>query len=318
MTTLNLTYNDVLGAYSQYPAPIRPYLTRTETHPALRRSLTKSFMRVLVDVVARAPIKNAERTIKLRVDVISDKLEISTKTVSRALAFMREQGWITIAPGTDRRNNRGEYSYSEYTISAQLRELIGLPIQDKNLTGQIKEQETEMSDGLYKVNKVFKKEASFNRSPSAKTKYKIPADLTILQTKYAISFFGICKLMKLAKEANQRLQDVLKIKEKYLQAGGLMKGRAFNYLAKILTTGEDFSFVARKQTISAPTKTGDSKDYRHFFDKKFAGQKGVLVKIHGDGSGIDLTNGRQNYISPGDMMKVFEIIEAGKLWRIDE
>jgi len=57
----NLTYNDVLSAYAHYPAPIRPYLLRAETHPTLRATLTKSFMRVIVDIVARAPIADPNR-----------------------------------------------------------------------------------------------------------------------------------------------------------------------------------------------------------------------------------------------------------------
>ena len=67
----NLTYNDVLSAYAEYPPPIRPYLLRVETHPTLRATLTKSFMRIIVDIVARAPIADPGRPLAFRADVIA-------------------------------------------------------------------------------------------------------------------------------------------------------------------------------------------------------------------------------------------------------
>lgn len=86
-----LTYNDTLAAYQNYPTPIRPFLLRAETHPALRSQLTKSFMRVFIDILGRAPITDPLRPLWLRNDIIAENLNISTKTVSRALHFLKQK-----------------------------------------------------------------------------------------------------------------------------------------------------------------------------------------------------------------------------------
>ena len=122
-----LTYNDMLGAYSHYPAPIRPYLLRAETHPTLRSMLTKSFMRVVVDVLSRAPIADPVRPIKLRVDIVADDLDVSTKTVSRALNILRKNGWLRRSSDHDGRNNWGEFCSGEFILGDGLRAMLGLP-----------------------------------------------------------------------------------------------------------------------------------------------------------------------------------------------
>lgn len=357
MTTL--TYNDTLSAYSSYPAPIRPYLNRLETHPALRTSLTKSFMRVLVDVVSRAPIAEPKRSIRLRVDIVAEKLGISTKTVTRAITYMKGQGWLNPGPTHDGRNYRGQFTYHEYIVGTDLRELLGLPVEEnesaiftehgypqpssssaKNDTDFV--DETRMSHGVNISNKFFLKEASLNEEPSLKTQtskakqFNIPTDLQHLNTEFGIDLGGVCGLMRLAKLAKQRLQDVVKLKKDYLLSGNIREGRAYLYLEKLLNSGEDFSFRARQTGLSkrAPwhkqegtqgftpiaTKTSENADNSivKYYDKKFTGPNGIIVKVHGDGSGEAQEGHKFHYITPGDMRKVFALIDSGKLWIIQE
>lgn len=124
---LNLTYNEMLSAYSTYPAPIRPYLLRGETHPVLREKLTKSLMRAFIDLLSRANIADPARPIQVRMDLTAERLGISSKTVSRTIKLMKKNGWLTPNPGHDGRNWLGEYAGREFILSDALRKLIGLP-----------------------------------------------------------------------------------------------------------------------------------------------------------------------------------------------
>jgi len=125
---LNLTYNEMLSAYNQYPAPIRPYLLRAQTHPVLRELLTKSFMRAFLDLLSRANIANPARPISVRMDVTAKRLGISVKTVSRTIAFMAEKSWLKPNEHHDGRNWQGKYAGREFILSDELRKLVGLPV----------------------------------------------------------------------------------------------------------------------------------------------------------------------------------------------
>jgi len=125
---LNLTYNEMLSAYDDYPAPIRPYLLRAETHPLLREKLTKSFMRAFIDLLSRANIANPARPIWVRMDTTARRLGISAKTVSRTIALMTENAWLRPSEHHDGRNWQGKYAGREFILSAELRKIVGLPI----------------------------------------------------------------------------------------------------------------------------------------------------------------------------------------------
>jgi hypothetical protein len=131
---LNLTYNEMLSAYRPYPAPIRPYLLRGETHPVLREKLTKSLMRAFIDLLSRANIADPARPIQVRMDLTAERLGISSKTVSRTIKLMKKNGWLTMNPGHDGRNRLGEYAGREFILSDALRRLVGLPTGAKGHT----------------------------------------------------------------------------------------------------------------------------------------------------------------------------------------
>ncbi len=216
--------------------------------------LTKSFMRIVIDLLARAPIADPARSLNLRVDNVAADLDVSTKTVTRALNHLRKLGWLSRKPGTDGRNNRGEFACGEFVLGEELRAMLGLPTLQPKAVADSREpepepventpKETEMSPGVYTVNKVFLKEASFQKEASHKTSRKtpkIPADLTALNTELGIDLYGICALMRLANTVKQRLQDVWIARRDSIRSAGATGGRAYDYFEFLLNTGEDFA-----------------------------------------------------------------------------
>lgn len=256
---LNLTYNDMLSAYEDYPSPIRPYLLRAETHPAIRAKLTKSFMRVFIDLVARTRIRKPAKEISVSVHKVASELGVSTKTVTRTISLCLEWGWLEPDPLNDGRNRWGKFSARRYLVATPLRKLIGLPTTDEQASSSgpgdppashsaeansAHQSETEMSHGIGVNNCLSKKEASFNNE--AEKPKGLPADLWPLQRELGIDLFGIFSLMGLAKQVGQRLQDVWIVKRHLLLNSGITGGRAVKYLRSLLNSGDDFAYVARK------------------------------------------------------------------------
>jgi hypothetical protein len=256
---LSLTYNDMLSAYEDYPSPIRPYLLRAETHPDIRAKLTKSFMRVFIDLVARTRIRKPAKEISVSVHKVASELGVSTKTVTRTISLCLEYGWLDPDPLHDGRNRWGKFSAKRYLVATPLRKLIGLPTTDEQAPSSgpgnspappaaeaspAPQSETEMSPGIGVNNCFFKKEASFNNK--VEKPKGLPADLRPLQRELGIDLFGIFSLMGLAKQVGQRLQDIWIVKRHLLLNSGITGGRAVKYLRSLLNSGDDFAYVARK------------------------------------------------------------------------
>lgn len=266
---LKLTYNDMLSAYEDYPSPIRPYLLRAETHPDIRAKLTKSFMRVFIDLVARTRIRKPEKEISVSVYKVASELGVSTKTVTRTISLCLDSGWLDPDPLHDGRNRWGKFSARRYLVATPLRKLIGLPTADDQTSSSdsgnppapppaeatpAPQFETEMSHGIGVNNCLYKKEASFNKE--AEKPKGLPADLRPLQRELGIDLFGIFSLMGLAKQLGQRLQDVWIVKRHLLLNSGITGGRAVKYLRSLLNSGDDFSYVARKLRTAAGNAAG--------------------------------------------------------------
>ncbi len=486
MMSQSLTYNDMLGAYQPYPAPIRPYLLRAQSHPVISTLLTKSFMRVLIDIVGRSPISDPSRPLWLRVDIVAGTLDISIATVKRAIRFLKSQGWLNLHAPHDGRNNWGEFCAREYLLGTELRTMLGLPseitaqgksanerdlagssdsidpadevsltavLTAESITEKMKlpcflkvpqpghdsdviddithntslltapvrpidhlatatptvahvltlpdgvieaepmnalpciEQKapsnagnnvgmkaisipnpvvnndpgSEMSYGLYRVNKVFLKEASFkeeafqiknqetNPETGAKEGFtgpaevtpasgnlsqpvlarqpRLPGDLLDMAETLKLSTSGICALMRQARQVNQRLQDIWRVRRDQLVNAGIREGRAYRYIQFLLQSGEDFAFRARQAQIPKPpaaampdaTPMPEQTDIRIYRNKRFTGNNGLQVRIHGDGSAAFTDATQSNsYVCPADMGQIYDAIASGKLWLLEE
>jgi hypothetical protein len=117
-------YTDLLSAYGAYPPAIRPYLIYADTLEEIRIQLTKSTRLAFLDLVARTNIARPQQPIMVRVDHTAEKLGISTKSVSRAIKLMIENGWLEASKQHDGRNNNGEFAWREFIVTPALRALL--------------------------------------------------------------------------------------------------------------------------------------------------------------------------------------------------
>jgi hypothetical protein len=272
----DLTYNDTLSAYEPYAKAVRPYLLRADTHPHIRHVLTKSQVRILIDLVSRACIRKPEKEIKVKLEHVASDLNVDRKTVTRAVSTFFSLGWLLPNPEYDGRNRRGRFAAQQYIISETFRTLIGMPTKatmtrDRDVENEHSEaaaapastaaSKTEMSHGLEGVNKsLLKKEASFNKE--AEKQPGLPVDLRPMQRELRIEHKGMCALMRLAKELGQRLQDVWHVKKHLLVGSEIKGGRAVNYLKALLRSGDDFAYVARTRFAAPAATNGSSRQAR--------------------------------------------------------
>lgn len=317
-----LTYNNTLSAYESYPKAIRPYLLRADTHPRIREILSKSHLRILIDLVSRAGIRNPDKEIKVKLERVANELSVDRRTVTRAISTFFNLGWLHQNPGYDGRNRRGRFAAQQYVISSNLRDLVGLPLKKTEGASNKPAQSigtsppdempsdepgsaAEMSHGLIGVNNcLLKKEASFNKE--AEKPAGLPADLRPLQRALGIEHKGMCALMRLAKEMGQRLQDVWQCKNHLLTGAGMTGGRAVNYLKALLRSGDDFAYLARTR-FAGPGASNGSPRARN-------GQQ----QVKSPPSGREITQEDLRAIAVNSRFKRFRHIKKDMIVRIYE
>jgi hypothetical protein len=329
----NSTTNQILCSalinFQDYPAIIRPYLVKAHTHPILRNAFTKAGMRVLIDILSRAPIADLRRSIKVRLGNVAKATQTSEKTVQRVLDALLAHGWVARAHHCDGRNWLGRFCAKEYVVKNELREMIGLPIEQQMSDGENLNRsnsrylstnsvdnsvnKTEMSDGVY-VNKDVKddlKEAFTKENLKPETRAAIeggiPHDLISLQTDLKLSKGGICALMALAKKFGKRLQDIWAAKKETIIKSGATAGRAYRYLMKLIQ-----NVSLGKKFFPCGNTSLDKNDVRLFWYKRYIGPCGEIVKIF-DGIAEVSKFGEYKTIPSAAMAPIYEGIRAGKL-----
>lgn len=325
---------DVLQAYAPYPAPIRPYLLKADTHPVLRSLFTRSGLLVLLDILGRAPVNNPERPVKLRVDKIAQTINRSEKTVQRVLNVLQSKEWLLRSTEHDGRNYRGRFCYREFLVGNELRQMLGLPTSKTEMSdGEITfcelttelstksvdniAEKTEMSDGHRGVNKNRKedlKEASFKKSTSKEKTNGLPKDLILMQTELELSKGGVCALMALAAKCKKRLQDIWEVKKNTIRNAGVTQGRAFYYLKSLILSVDNFTNISneKKNCFVDNKNSKNATDFRQFWYKRYIGTDGLKVKIF-DGTAEVEDAGRFRVVPTTHMGSIYEAIQIGKL-----
>ena len=146
---------------------------------------------------------------------------------------------------------------------------------------------------------------------------KIPADLAWMVQSNGMAGSGVLKLMSMAKEAKQRLSDVVESSKKYLEP---LNGRAmFSYVRKLLDSGRDFT-----QRANTELKARQDTEMRDHLARKAQEMIGrvfrtrdskLFVEVTDDGSLCERRAGDQSGGGNRRLMteSFLDAISAGRL-----
>lgn len=144
-------------------------------------------------------------------------------------------------------------------------------------------------------------------------KLKLPADLAWLVHNQGMQGTGVLQLMKLAKQAKQRLSDVVSATKQYLEP---LQGRElYAYIRALLSSDKDFG--QRAQEAASGALEQQQKSYLQEKTAAFAGRtfqsRDAKLLVTVDASGM-LMEEREGRRAARPMCQSFiEAIEAGRL-----
>lgn len=139
----------------------------------------------------------------------------------------------------------------------------------------------------------------------------LPSDLVWMCSK-GVTPFGVLGLMKHAKQAGQRLSDVVKACHKYL--GGLKSNELFAYIKALLLSGRDFSTGIREEEkhLSEMREKEYLREKAEIYEgKRFISKKsGKVFQI--ESGAVRETGGGRTGLAPFTQA-FLDAVEAGKL-----
>lgn len=122
----NVPFTEFLEQYGQFNSAIRSHVAIADARPEVRAALTTTTRVAFLEIIRRANIADPNRPIWVRVDRTAERLEISTKSVSRTIKIMKKKGWLIASKTHDGRNNHGEFDGREYLLTPAMRRLMSL------------------------------------------------------------------------------------------------------------------------------------------------------------------------------------------------
>ena len=229
-------FQELHQKYGHLPSVLQEAVLRANCHLALQKSLTTSCRLVLADLVSRADKKDPALPIKVNLTKVADSIEVSYKTVTRAINTMESLELIQRTENTRKRS--GRFGASVILLSDQLRTLLGLPV-----------QKTESVCEQHELEKHFQQNVASDRKAMNRVQDKadvvLPPELLELETK-GIDKYGICRLRGMATKAGHKLEDVWAVGKQYTKE--LIKGRLFNYLKAMILKADDYAGRAKQLT----------------------------------------------------------------------
>jgi len=227
-------FHDLHQKYGHLPTILQEAVLRANSHLALQKSLTTSCRRVLADLVSRADKKDPARPIKVNLTKVADTVEISYKTVTRAINAMESLQLIQRVE--NKRNRSGRFGSSVIELSDQLRNVLGLPARQK-----------ESSSEVHILEKHFQEHVTSDRKATGRVQDKadvvLPEELLELEEK-GINKYGICRLRGMATKYGHKLEDVWVVGKQYTKE--MDKGRLFNYLKTMIMKADDYAGRAKQ------------------------------------------------------------------------
>ena len=214
--------NDIVEPYQHYPIAIQKAILLVETNPRFL-GLTKGMKAVLKTLLTRASQDNGTQPIKARLDRVAVQANVSDKTVQRAMAALRDAGWVHQA--SEGRSEWGVFTYRLYRFTKELCDLVSLPTDSK------KHRESEMSGGAVYVDLTFKEghreilAQKRNQNPNP-TPVNLPDELMPIVA-LGVKDTGVAKLRGAAYAKGHNLADIFVVASKRLSELKATGGRVY-------------------------------------------------------------------------------------------
>lgn len=246
-----------------YPSMIARACSALDESP-LFRDMPDGYLRVIFRIIKKINLIRLNSPIVASRGTIAQESGKSVETVHRVIKWLEDRGLIERAQKA-RAGLRG--SSSPLIPTAKL--LHALLLTDSNHAGKppivapVQRPKTTATP------------SSMQATPSSEQgnfetfgKLKLPADLGWLVRERGLHGTGVLQLMKLARQAKQRLSDVVGATRQYLEK--LEGRRLYAYLRALLGSNRDFGSQAR----SADAEACEHRQQSYLQDKAaaFAGQ----------------------------------------------
>jgi hypothetical protein len=260
-----LTLEDLYQQYRKQPIVIRDAIMRTNSHPTIINSVTRSTLRVLTRLVSRADKTDGTAPLRAKIDNLAIEAECDPKTVRRAISALVELGWLAL-PDMVVRNEYGVFSTRTYQFTERFCTLVCLPRPSvepasSSPTG------TEMSTGANKVDLSFKNDQRTIERETRKAKSQ-PVELTPVldqaAEEFAMNRTGVAQLRGLAHRAGYALEDIIAVGRAYLQKAKATKNRAHGYLRAMIARKSDYAARAAQLRRGEPLKVQQAAEVEQF------------------------------------------------------
>ena len=230
-----------------YPGVISRAVAALDESPDFR-GMPDSFFRVVIRLIKKINIAMPTTPIIVPRKTLAAESGHSVETVGRALTWLDKHGFITrhqiAQPGL--KGSRAPITPTPALLKAlsfgQVEPRINNP-QGNNRLGA----DTDGSRSLGLVNLQSLQETSPAAGSPAKAKsvvvgnFRLPADLSHLVVEQELEPTGLLSLMKLAKQAGQRLSDIVAVAKDWIAE---LKGReVYAYLLTLIKQGKDFRYL---------------------------------------------------------------------------
>ena len=276
-----------------------PYLiTRACTalpHIPVFHAMPDGFLRIVLRIVQKINLKSPYTGIFASRATIAEESGKSTDSVHRAVKWLEDNGFIE----RERKaffGNRGSTSpitpTRNFLLALNLVDQEGKPVVDLSdrsgsLRSNAQDQTPKSSNSSTEGDRAGR--SNFVKVGDA----LLPKELVWLCEK-GVSAFGVLALMRAAKQAQQRLSDIMATARKYVEE--LPAREIFAYIRKLIGSGRDFGYSARKSEeieknskISEflAIKLGDMEGRRYLARKNnrtFCVEGGVLYEVQTNGT----------------------------------
>ncbi|MCT9811051.1 hypothetical protein N0K08_10435 [Acidovorax sp. Be4] len=287
-----------------YPSMIARACSALDESP-LFRDMPDGYLRVIFRIIKKINLIRLNSPIVASRGTLAKESGKSVETVHRVVKWLEERGLVERIQ-TARAGLRGSSS----PLIPTLKLLHALLLTDSSHAGKAPVVAPAQRPAATPAPTT---EADSRAQFVTLGKLKLPADLAWLVHNQGMQGTGVLQLMKLAKQAKQRLSDVVSATKQYLEP---LQGRElYAYIRALLSSDKDFG--QRAQEAASGALELQQKSYLQEKTAAFAGRtfqsRDAKLLVTVDASGM-LMEEREGRRAARPMCQSFiEAIEAGRL-----